>query len=355
MNKLNYKKAIFIVLMLIVIAILPNINMYYQKWKVKYEKLPNIYKNRTELDSLKDNYYEVIQIVNDSNPLQINDSTIVIFGKNSLELNNGNKSITNTWYKINLKGQVKDSLKFTYTEYEHNYRTFNNYIVDVEKNTYNNWINNGDTVNHSFKCLNEKKIFSIEETEKILKDMQYIYSEISEDKEKYKLIVFKNNIWNYFYTEKEWEWSSYHSDYTINEFDADYYYPIEKPGDEYSIAPGAPMQKNRIEAFNINDSKSIIHREYVHKDKWIGGNFWNISEFLRAGNNSGGNVSYDWYGTCFLAIKMPMKKLYYKQKDIKITKEKEYYDTYDFCVYKPKDGEYLLLFDNSKGYLIRPK
>ena len=49
--KLNFKKIFLISSILILIVFLPDINLYYQRYKLRNEKLPDKYKNQTELEN----------------------------------------------------------------------------------------------------------------------------------------------------------------------------------------------------------------------------------------------------------------------------------------------------------------
>ena len=51
--KLNFKKIFLISSILILIVFLPDINLYYQRYKLRNEKLPDKYKNQTELENVK--------------------------------------------------------------------------------------------------------------------------------------------------------------------------------------------------------------------------------------------------------------------------------------------------------------
>ena len=83
--KLNFKKIFLISSILILIVFLPDINLYYQRYKLRNEKLPDKYKNQTELENLKDDYYEIIDLegISSESIIQANDSTIVVLFNNS--------------------------------------------------------------------------------------------------------------------------------------------------------------------------------------------------------------------------------------------------------------------------------
>ncbi len=83
--KINIKKKSVILWSIAIIAviILPDSEMYYQRYRLRTEKLPEQYKSYTTLDSLTDNEYEVIKLSTGIHEpvIQENDSTIVIITK----------------------------------------------------------------------------------------------------------------------------------------------------------------------------------------------------------------------------------------------------------------------------------
>ena len=334
------KKSIKIILWLIgivaVIILLPDASMYYQHLKLKSDTLPEVYKNYHTLDSIQDDYYEVLKIESEYQEpvLQINDTTIVIIGGYSKELDNGSRAEKNVWYKVNLKGEIIDSLSYEYNDRQetHFYRTYHGYIVDTEKNTYSSWLINGDSSTKYFKNLNDNKIFSSLEAEHIIKEKEFMHSErISSDQDveeaKYKLIVYKDEVWNYFYTDKDWyELATYYD----NNFEVKY----ECSTDELDSKPG------------------LIKRVFVNKEEWIGTSFWHL-DFGWGGGSRGDR----WDGTSYFEITMPKKKLHFAQPVEIGSYDESLRDLITYIIYKPKNGDYLLLSDieNSRYYLIRPK
>ncbi len=158
MGRQKMKKRIKILLWVIgIIAVifLPDANLYYQRYKLKADKLPEVYKSYTTLASIKDDTYEVLRIEGGFyNPLiPLNDSTIMISIGYSDETDDGSRNEINIWYKINLKGQITDSLRYAYNDRKKNhiYNTFKNHIIDSGDSTYNTWILNNDTTNRKLK------------------------------------------------------------------------------------------------------------------------------------------------------------------------------------------------------------
>lgn len=324
---------------IVAIILLPDSQMYYQRYKLKSEKLPEQYKSYTTLDNLKDKDYEIIKLSRGIHEpiIQENDSTIVIITKRDHNADKEGADNTYTWYKINLKGKITDSLQYQYNTENgiHNYQTFNDYIVDVDQNTYTNWLKDGDTTHYPYKNLNDAKIFSVAETENIIADHDYMYDDIihaesQENEYKYKLTVFKNDVWNYFYAEKNWHG-----------------YPkniLNKKAVDFGNA-----------GYEVNKSSGLIQRDYVQKEKWNARTFWSIKNLNWGSGN--GSPSNGWEGTSYFSIKMPKKTLHYKQKVFIESSGNQVRDPFSYFVYQPKNGEYLLMVDeeNQLYYLIRPK
>lgn len=339
--KLNIKKKYIILWCVIIIAIIifPDIKMYYQQYKLRSEKLPEKFLSYSTLDNLKDHDYEVLKIYGGFNEpvLQGNDSTIIIISGSRKESKDGGDDIVNKWYKINLNGQITDSLQYSYKSLNstHSYQTFNDYIVDVDQNTYSNWIKDGDTIHYPYKNITDNKIFSVSEAQKIIADKEYMYDDIihsdtTDNDYKYKLVVFKDNVWNYFYTEKSW------TDYPT--------YKTNKKSIQYDTS-----------TYTIDTQANLIKRDYVHKEKWAARSFWNLNNFSwGSGNGSGGD---GWTGTSYFSIKMPKKMLHYKQHVSIDYPDGNLRDPFSYFIYQPKNGAYLLLIDtqNQVYYLIRPR
>ncbi|MEJ5105746.1 hypothetical protein [Chryseobacterium sp. MYb328] len=339
--KFNLKKKSVILwgIILIAVILLPDAEMYYQRYKLRSEKLPEQYKSYSTLDNLKDTDYEIIKISYGIHEpvIQENDSTIVIITKRDRDSEKAGAANTYTWYKINLKGQITDSLQYQYNTENglHNYQTFNDYIVDVDQNTYSNWMKDGDTTHYPYKNLDDAKIFSVAETEDITANRDYMYDDIIHSESpgneyKYKLTVFKDNIWNYFYAEKDWH------GYPKN--------TLNKKAIDFSNS-----------GYEIDKSSGLIKRDHVQKEKWNARTFWSLKNFSWGSGNGSGNRG--WSGTSYFSINMPKKTLHYKQ-NVFIERPDNYLrDPFSYFVYQPKNGDYMLLIDEEHQlyYLIRPK
>lgn len=339
--KLNIKRKNVIIwgIVIIAIIILPDAGMYYQQFKLsRSEKLPEKYQSYTTLDSLKDNEYEVLKIKGSGQPvIQMNDSTIVICITRYNESKDESYDVENTWYKINLKGQIIDSLQYKFNDGKqfHNYQTFNDYIVDVDQNTYCNWLKDGNPTHYPYKNISEGKIFSMAEADEILKDKEYMYDEIIHSKTvendyKNKLTVYKDGTWNYFDVEEQW--------YGIRT------YIINKKKISYENS-----------TYDIDTKSGPIKREHFQKERWNGRTFWSIKTFSwGTGNGSG---SEGWSGTSYFSIKMPKKLLHYKDNVFIEYPNQHMRDPNAYFTYQPKNGEYLLLINEESQmyYLIRPK
>ena len=331
--KKTLKIRLWIIIGIIAIILVPDTNMYYQQLKLKFDTLPEVYKNYYTLDSIQDDYYEVLEIVSDyyEPVLQINDTIIVIITGNSKETDDGSRVTKNVWYKVNPKGKIIDSLRYEYNDRKENhfYRTYHGYIVDTHKNTYCTWLTTSDTATTYFKNLQEGKVFSTLEARNITTKNEFMHAErISSDQDveeaKYKLIMYKDEVWNYFYTDKDWYESA---TYYTNNFEVKY-------------EPTTYVKS------------SIIKRVFVKKEEWIGNSFWHLD----FGYGSGPRGDR-WDGTSYFEITMPNKKLYFSQPVEIASYDNSLRDRFTYNIYKPKNGDYLLLNDieNSRIYLIRPK
>ncbi len=330
------KIFLWVIVGILAIILLPDVSMYYQQLKLSFDRLPKVYENYHTIDSIKDDYYEVLEIESDySEPvLQINDSTIVIIGNYSKETEDRSRVEKNVWYKVNLQGQITDSLEYQYSDRKekHSYKTYHGYIVDTEQNTYNTWLINSDNTIKYFKNLKENKVFTAKEAGKITTESEFMNAErISSDSDKeeakYKLIIYKNKVWNYFYTDKDWNGSA---TYSANNLPVKY----EPSTDE------------------IDKKTGLIKRVFIKKEEWIGSSFWHIDYGW-----GGGPRGDRWDGTSYFEITMPNKKLHFQQPVEIASSDESLRDRFTYQVYKPKNGEYLLLNDieNSRYYLIRPK
>lgn len=335
MNKLT-KIILWIIIVVLAIIFLPDAPMYYQCLKLKFDALPKVYKSYQTIDSIKDDYYEVLEIVSDYNEpvLQINDTTIVIIGGYSKETEDGSRAEKNVWYKVNLNGQITDSLKYEYNERKesHFYGTYHGYIVDTKNNTFNNWLTNSDTTTRYFKNLKENKVFTAKEAGVITKEKEFMNAErISSDADKqeakYKLIVYKDKVWNYFYTDKDWYESA---TYSANKL----------------------VVKYRSSTAEIDKSPDLIKRVFVKKEEWISRSFWHL-DFGWGGGYRGDR----WEGSAYYAVKLPKKTVHFKSPVEIEYPEEGVKNLFEYRVYQPKNGHYLLLNDvqNSRYYILRPK
>ena len=318
------------------IIFLPDVSIYYQRIKLSFDKLPDSYRSYTTIDSIKDNQYEVVEFLSDYNEpvLQMNDTTIVVICSYSKETKDGSRAEKNVWYKINLKGQITDSLNYQYNDRKENhfYRTYHGYIVDIKNDTYNTWLTNSDTTNRRFKNLNEDKIFTVKDATQITEEREFMHAErISSDGDgsqaKYKLTVYKNNVWNYLNTDVDW----YRSEsYSTNNL----------------------AVKFQPSTAGISKDQGLIRRVFVKKEEWISRSFWHL-DFGWGGGYRGDR----WEGTSYFDIIMPKKKLHYKQPVVITPPDEDFVDRFTYNVYEPKNSTYLVLndFENSRCYLIRPK
>ncbi|MFD2902878.1 hypothetical protein [Sphingobacterium anhuiense] len=333
-KKAKYKKLAIWTIAFAVIILLPDTSMYWQRFKLRTETLPELYKGYTELDSLLDDYYEVVRINGGfiEPVLQTNDSTIIIITGNSLETET-EAFIENSWYKINLKGQLTDSLKLKFRQNEnHHFDTFNDYILDTDQNTYNTWLINNNSNGIPIKNIADNKRFAQKEVDNLLDKEKYLAVSFTdtisgEAKNAHKLFFLKNKTWHYLITDSLF----YHSS-TYNQNDKEV---------KYTVTP--------------YDSSTLFQRTFVHKEHWKESSFWNISQYLTwgTGNGSSGN---GWDGTSYFQITMPKKNIYFKQF-VTVDEDGTLRERFNYFIYKPIGGDYLLLNDieNRRNYLIRPK
>ncbi|MEO5911629.1 MAG: hypothetical protein ABIP95_12120 [Pelobium sp.] len=334
--KKSTKIILWIISIIAIIILLPDANLYYQRLKLNFETLPNVYKNYRTIDSIKDDEYEVKEFLSTYNEsvFQINDSTIVIMVNDSKETENKSRDEKHIWYTVNSRGQITDSLKYVYNDRKenHNYKTFDRYIVDTEKNTYNTWLTNGDAKNRTFDNLKQNQIFTAKEAlkitaEKELMNAERISSDGDKDLAKFKLIVYKNKIWNYFYTDKDW-------------------------GGSETYANNKLALKYQSSTAEVDKNSGIIKRAFVKKEEWISRSFSHL-DFGWGGGYRGDR----WEGTSYFDIMMPKKNLHFQQPVEIYYPDENIIDRITYQIYKPENGAYLLLKDNENArcYLIRPK
>lgn len=136
----------------------------------------------------------------------------------------------------------------------------------------------------------------------------------------------KNEVWNYFYTDKDWSGSE---NYANNKLEVKY---------QFSTA-------------QIDKNPGIIKRVFVKKGQWIGSSFWHL-DFGWGGGARGDR----WVGTSYFDIKMPKKKLHFQQPVQIASFDESLIDRFSYNVYKAENGDYILLNDreNARCYLIRP-
>ncbi len=332
----NRSKISLWVVGIVAVIILPDFNMHYQNITLKLDRLPKAYQSYSTLANIKDDTYEVIDFFSREPVLQLNDSTIAIVA----DLDSQNKDgdlLRRTWYKVNLKGVISDSLGFDYTQGEakHFYKTFTNYIVDVEANTYNTWLIDSDTTSKSIKNLQPRKIYNSAEVEKLISADNFVYSAVINTEEEdgdaiIKLIFYRDKSFHIIHVDKNW-----------NKADD----PINKLAINYEASKEG-----------VEKESALIKRVYVQKEEWIDTSFWNLSKYS-AMWTGGGNGRKRWEGTAYFDLQLPKKTLHYTQPVII-----EYSDQYvradrDYSVYRPSGGDYVLLNEGQYFmiYLIRPK
>jgi len=332
---MKIKKIIIGAVVLGCIVVLPDAGKYYKQLAVKFQRVPEVYRTCSTLDSFKDDDYDVLEIRAEyfEPILQINDSTLLIAG--SRYINQVERTPKEDfWYKLDHNGHVVDSLTYIYPNTTaHNYKTMDQYIIDTENDTYSNWISNGDTTRYPINNLDGARMFSKKEIKKLLSTKEYMAKEsheLSSDPEKWvdKLFLYGHGQWNYLFT------------------------------DSYDDPQGRASKLEITYAGQLtyeDDKLDFIRREYTHKDEWIQYSFWDLGRYLSWGTGNHTHTDH-WEGTSYFKIVMPQKTLYFKQPN-EIYEEFPIKELNDYKVYRSKDKKYLLLREINRDicYVIRPK
>jgi len=107
------------------IIVLPDAGKYYRQLAVKFQRVQEVYRTCSTLDSLKDDDYEVLEnwVQYFESILLINDSTLL--GAESRFMDQGERKTTEDfWYKLDQNVHVVDSLTYIYLNTtKHNYKT----------------------------------------------------------------------------------------------------------------------------------------------------------------------------------------------------------------------------------------
>jgi|GEM_PF-832166 len=336
-RKLNAKKIAVWLIIIITIIVLPDASMYWQQFKLKTERLPKGYNVYAELDSIVDDYYEVIRIDGGfiEPVVQANDSAIIIICGRQMQ-NKNIQTIENIWYRLGENGQITDSLHYTSTYNEnHHYETFNDYILDTGRGTYNTWIRNKDTTNIPIQNIDSKRRFSKEEVDIFLAKDFYITSNYTDtataqDQNVHKLFYFKDDSWHYLITDAHFYNSS---TYIQNEKEVKYV----------------------LSMHDTTDAAGLLRRSFIHKEHWREHSFWNIGKNLSWGTGNGSDAG-GWTGSSYFELTLPRKSIHFKQF-VAIDEDGTLRDRFHYFIYKPDSGQYLLLNDieNRTYYIIRPK
>jgi len=331
---MKIKKIIIGAVVLGCIIVLPDAGKYYKQLAVKFQRVPEVYRTCSTLDSFKDDDYDVLEIRAQYEPiLQINDSTLLIAGSRFMDQVERTPT-EDFWYKLDQNGHVVDSLTYIYPNtIPHNYKTVDRYIIDTESDTYNNWISNGDTTRYPINNLDGTRMFSTKVIKKLLSTKEYMAKQshkLSSDPEKWvdKLFLYGHGQWNYLLT--------------------DSYDDPEARDSKLEITYVGQLAYE-------DDELDFIQREYIHKDEWIQYSFWDFGRYLRWGTGNNSHIDH-WEGTSYFKIVMPQKTLYFKQPN-KIYEELKTRELNHYKVYRSKDKKYLLLREINRNicYVIRPK
>lgn len=310
------KKLPYILLIISGIIILPDLGMYYEtvKFNLTKEDLPQKYKNITTIDSLKDDVYDIIEFTHMDNPIELKDGTCVV--------SNSPENRKKIFYKIDLSNKM-----ITFTVKNPYCRIIDDFILDIENETYCLWIRNGDTTFHKI-IKEEYKLYSLEE----MKQSFPKYITINIDTIQYPDINEENGLYKYrvcLYNGENFRMILVKS--------GKHLYQDSQVGNKYEIT------------YEILPQKPI----YTYKKEYLKETFWRLPSF----NPTGPHPAICWLSDGYYTLKMPLKELYFKQ----------FFYTYcdgrkqgeDNAVYRPKNKN-ILFFSNGWGklglwYLIIPK
>lgn len=315
------RRMLFIVIgFILVVFILPNISNYYHSISLLFEKKYKEEKKYTFLHQLSSNSNFNIRAfsttANNTNIFKINDSLIVasISDEHQFERDS---DFTDSWYKINNKGQVIDSLTI---KNESIYK-FGNYLVNSDKSYYLTWLIDGNTKPMSFSPIENGKIIEEKDFVNYTNDSDFSLGNWSgyDKNKKYKTIYFKDGKWNEIYTK------------------------------EYQKISEKRVQNKRLPFTNIDKISTL---DYFYKEKWRGENFPNFNLYIN------GRTPDHWQGTGYFTIQVNNQKIHFKRGGLKLFKDNRISDSRTLAFYENAKKTYTIISDINYGgylYLIRYK
>ncbi len=186
----------------IIILILLNSSYLYHQSTILFSKVPKGYKNYSKIGQLDSVFLnsnlniKIFKSLYEEKIVNLNDS-INYIRVNKLD------NLTVSWYKIDTKGNVIDSLSF----YDESIYDVNSYLLNIKKNYYLTWLQNGDTIKKPIKVINNGEIIKKEIATTYFDSIQFAKSEYvyeSDSKEPMvKVIFYKDDNFYTCFTKKE--------------------------------------------------------------------------------------------------------------------------------------------------------
>lgn len=312
------KKIILTIGIIIAIIIIPNIPFYYNCYTISNEKLPKKFENYKNIYDLKTNKdFEIDAFFDKRNnyPYILSDGTIILY-RNS---NKGNTS----WYKINAKGEITDSL----TKKGDNYSYMNGYIIRDDR-YYCSWIMDNDTLQKPFLPYKIQDNISKKDFLSLLNNRTEYANFIGTDLKinKHKYIFLKDKKWFYIYSKL--------------------YLPTEVDYREDTFP--------KLIFSEIKSNKNDIYLDYFFKKESTMRNFWDLRNFSYGGSGGGG-TSTKYYGTGYYHVKYNGKYLQFSEEQLKMDNDNNINDSSE--LFTLKNTKYFILCQPFSGsiYIVKPK
>jgi len=321
-KKANKKNLWILILSLFfIIQLLGNGVSIYRNIELLFQYLPEEYNNYSNLYSLDDAFSNStletakFKSIYNEQAVWVNDSIIAITVHTQDSLTD---KTSVSWYKINLKGELMDSITFR-NEYVDN---IDSYLINQDKNYYSTWLMDGDVTQKTFRLVEEGKLLEKEEADIYLEAAVYSNSvyfyenenDFENEKRFKKTVGYKNNEWFQLYTK-----------------------------DDLYLKTNAYYSNNYLE---FKDKGELVH---FYKKDWYGDHFPDFSLYIN------GKDPNHWNGTSFLNLKIKdetLKIQHYSKKYVNDTARKMPLDVYEGV----NENFYILKMEIDNGhtfYLIK--
>ncbi len=292
------KRWMVIILVLSLIYLIGNSVSIYRNIELLFQHLPEEYINYSNLYSLDDAFSnstletDKFKSIYNEQVVWVNDSLIAI----TVHTKDSLTDKTNvSWYKINLKGELMDSITFR-NEYVDN---IDSYLINQDKNYYSTWLMDGDVTQKPFRLIEGGKLLEKEEADVYLKDAVYSNSDyfyenrndFENEKRFKKHVVYKHNEWFQFYTKDDLQ-----------------------------------LTVNRYYSNSDLEFKDIGELVYFYKKDWYGDHFPDFTLYIN------GKDPDHWTGTSFLNLKIKdeiLKIQHYSKKYVDDSARKMPLDVYE--------------------------